>query len=104
MSLMVLWAGVGSRAFLQMDHGQIDTLFWPSVKMGQIGIIVSSLGQALQCLVVAPRLLASISASGTIRLLKPLAVLWGGEPKRALLVSNIIGGGLIMPSPPHLPW
>lgn len=83
-SLMVLFAGVGSRAFLQADHGQVNTLFWPSVAAAQIGIILSSLGQALQCLVVAPRLLASISASGTLHYLKPFAVLTAGEPSRPL--------------------
>jgi len=95
-SLMVLFAGVGSRAFLQADHGQVNTLFWPSVAAAQIGIILSSLGQALQCLVVAPRLLASISASGTLHYLKPFAVLTAGEPKRALLVSYVFGGLLVL--------
>ena len=29
MSFMFLWAGVGSRAYLQQDHGQINTLLRP---------------------------------------------------------------------------
>ncbi len=62
----------------------------------QIGIIVSSMGQAMQCLTVAPMLLASISASGTIRYLKPFAVLTDGEPKRALGLSWLIGSLLVM--------
>ena len=47
MSLMILWAGVGGRAFLKADHGQINTLCWPSVAAAQIGIIFSSLGQVM---------------------------------------------------------
>ena len=96
LSLMCLWAGVGSREYLKMSHGQINTIFYPSVMGAQFGIILSSLGQALQCLVVAPRLLASISASETIRRLKPLAVLTAGEPKRALLVTYLIGASISM--------
>ena len=51
---------------------------------------------SLQCLVVAPKLLSSIAASGTIRLLKPLAILTGGEPKRALFVTYCIGSCIAM--------
>ena len=96
MSLMVLWAGVGSRAYLKMPQGQMNAIFWPAVIMAQFGIILSSLGQALQCLVVAPKLLNSIAASGTIRLLKPFAILTNGEPKRALLVTYLIGSAIAM--------
>ena len=96
MSLMVLWAGVGSRDYLKMHHGQFDAIFYPSVIVGQVGIILSSLGQALQCMVVAPRLLASIAASGTLRFLKPFAVLTAGEPKRALLLTYAIGSAIAM--------
>ena len=96
LSMLILWAGVGPREYLQMAHGQIDVLFWPSVVMGQVGIIVSSLGQALQCLVVAPRLLASIAESGAISRLKPLGKKIGGEPKFALLTTYVIGNCLCM--------
>jgi potassium/chloride transporter 4/5/6 len=43
MSFMFLWAGVGSRAYLQQDHGQIETLLFPSVAAAQVGILSSSL-------------------------------------------------------------
>ena len=45
---------------------------------------------------VAPRLLAAIAASGTIRILKPLSILTAGEPKRALVMSWIIGSAICM--------
>ena len=96
MSLMILWAGVGPREYLKMASGQINTVFYPAVIGAQAGIVLSSLGQALQCLVVAPRLLSSIAASGTIRLLKPFAILTGGEPKRALVMSWVIGSCIVM--------
>jgi len=35
--MLVLWAGVGSRDYLKMDHGQLDMLIWPSVKAAQVG-------------------------------------------------------------------
>ena len=62
----------------------------------QIGICLSSLGQALQCLVVAPRLLASVASGGCLRFMRPLAKLTAGEPKRALLVTYVIGGLLVL--------
>jgi potassium/chloride transporter 4/5/6 len=43
MSFMFLWAGVGSRAYLQQDHGQINTLLYPSVAAAQVGIRSSNL-------------------------------------------------------------
>ena len=96
MSLMVLWAGVGSREYLKMSHGQFNTIFYPSVMGAQFGIILSSLGQALQCMVVAPRLLASIAASGRSASSSPFAVLTAGEPKRALLLTYLIGSCIAM--------
>ena len=96
LTLFLLWSGVGSRAYLQQPYGQINTAFFPWVKAAQVGIILSSLGQALQCLVVAPRLLSSIAASGTIRALRPFAILTAGEPKRALLGAYFLGSCITM--------
>ena len=61
-----------------------------------MGICLSSLGQALQCLIVAPRLLASIASSGTIGPFCRLAHLTAGEPKRALVVTYVLGACLVM--------
>jgi potassium/chloride transporter 4/5/6 len=81
-----------------MDHGQLDGLIWPSVKAGQIGIVMSSFGLALQCMMVAPRLLASIAADGKLRPLTPLARLMCGEPKRALVGAACVLIGSLTPS------
>ena len=102
-SMIILWAGVGSRDYLKMRTkygpigGQTESLLYPSVTAAQVGIILSSLGQALQCLVVAPRLLASIAADGMIRPLRPFAKLSaGGEPKRALAFTYFFGGLMVL--------
>ena len=47
-SYIVLWGAVGDRAFLTMGHGQLNYIIWPHIGAAQVGIIVSSLGQALQ--------------------------------------------------------
>jgi amino acid transporter len=96
MTMLILWAAVGERAYLKMDHGQIDSLLWPSLKAAQIGIVFSSLGQALQCIVVAPRLLASIANDGMLKVLNPLAVMTAGEPKRALILVWAVGGAVVL--------
>ena len=119
-SYIVLWGAVGDRAFLTMDHGQLNYIIWPHIGAAQVGIIVSSLGQALQvrtsaqfspqfcaifsrpvltslqCLVVAPRLLASIASDGLLRVLTPVSRLTAGEPKLALLVTYIVGGSCVL--------
>ena len=56
-----------------------------------MGIIIASLGQAMQCIVVAPRLLASIAADNMLRIrvpstghvltLHPFSKLTAGEPR-----------------------
>ena len=50
---------------------------------------------SLQCLVVAPRLLASIASDGLLRVLTPVSRLTAGEPKLALLVTYIVGGSCV---------
>ena len=65
----------------------------PFVDSPQIGVIVASLAQAMQCMVVSPRMLHAIAADGTIPLLKNLRHLDGkfkDEPKRALIVTTVI--------------
>jgi len=95
-SFLILWAAVGEREYLTMEHGQLDELIYPSVKAAQIGIVLSSLGQALQCVVVAPRLLASIAADGMLRPMRSLARLTGGEPKLALGATYLVGAMCVL--------
>mmetsp|Transcript_23999 Transcript_23999/g.79767 ORF Transcript_23999/g.79767 Transcript_23999/m.79767 type:complete len:680 (+) Transcript_23999:134-2173(+) len=95
-SFLILWAAVGERDYLTMEHGQLDELIYPSVKAAQIGIVLSSLGQALQCVVVAPRLLVSIAADGMLRPMRSLARLTGGEPKLALAATYLVGAMCVL--------
>ena len=71
----------------------------------QVGIIIASLGQAMQCIVVAPRLLASIAADNMLRIrlprgivltLLPFSKLSGGEPRRALVFTYLFGGCFVL--------
>jgi len=91
-SYMLLWAAVGDRAFLQLERGQLGAFIWPSVLAVRIGIVVTSLGQALQNLVVAPILLQSIAKEGVIKKLNVFAKQHNSEPKRALVFAYLVGG------------
>lgn len=74
-SFMCLWGAVGTRDYLlgnldrtlpptmrrllsgNVDHEVIPDIVWPVAKVTEIGIIIASLAQALQCLITAPKLL-----------------------------------------------
>ena len=56
----------------------------------QIGIIIASLSQALQCLTVAPRLLHAIAEEGTIPFLASAASLVDNEPQMALIYTSLV--------------
>ena len=71
----------------------ITDIVWPLPIVTQIGVIIASLAQAMQCLVVSPRMLQAIAQDGTIPVLKPLRVMGGkfnDEPRRALICTGII--------------
>eukprot|EP00929_Paragymnodinium_shiwhaense_P023718 TRINITY_DN14788_c0_g1_i3.p1 TRINITY_DN14788_c0_g1~~TRINITY_DN14788_c0_g1_i3.p1 ORF type:complete len:727 (+),score=88.88 TRINITY_DN14788_c0_g1_i3:1489-3669(+) len=76
----------------------IDEIVWnPFPHSAYIGIIVSSLSQALQCLVVAPRLLQAMAKDRILRVLSPLAPLSRqGEPARALLCTYLVAALLVL--------
>ena len=114
-SYVLLWGAVADRAFLKDEptsttgssssHRRlsggggsgnvVDALGWPSPLVVYIGIIISSLSQALQCLIVAPKMLQSIAADDFLPFLRPLAPLSKSkEPVRALAVT--LGVGLVV--------
>lgn len=114
-SYMVLWGMVAKYSYLQglppsnQANGRRlagggaagariveEIIFNPFPKAAIIGIIVSSLSQALQCIVVAPRLLQSIAKDEIISFLNKLAPLTNGEPKRALFATYLIAGLMVM--------
>uniref|UniRef100_A0A7S1R5U7 Uncharacterized protein n=1 Tax=Alexandrium catenella TaxID=2925 RepID=A0A7S1R5U7_ALECA len=116
-SYMVLWGMVAKYPYLQgLPAGSLsgtgasrrlagggagarvveEIVFNPFPKAAIIGIIMSSLSQALQCCVVAPRLLQSIAKDEIISFLNRLAPLTNGEPKRALFATYIIAGLMVL--------
>lgn len=67
LSYFGLWGAVALRPYLRGDlssggggHGDasiVADIVWPSAIVTQLGIIIASVSQALQCLVTAPRLI-----------------------------------------------
>eukprot|EP00928_Gymnodinium_smaydae_P042533 TRINITY_DN28616_c0_g1_i1.p1 TRINITY_DN28616_c0_g1~~TRINITY_DN28616_c0_g1_i1.p1 ORF type:complete len:1057 (-),score=145.90 TRINITY_DN28616_c0_g1_i1:289-2988(-) len=119
-SYFVLWGMVADYRYLQgetnpdLDHGDgshrrlaggggagariVEEVVWnPFPHAAHIGIIISSLSQALQCLVVAPRLLQAIAKDEILVVLNRLAPLSKkGEPVRALFATYVVAGGLVL--------
>lgn len=114
-SYMILWGCVAKYTYLQGEPAPGSTqgrrlagagaagarvveeiVFNPFPKAAIVGIIISSLSQALQCCVVAPRLLQSIAKDEIIWFLNRLAPLTNGEPKRALGATYLIAGVLVL--------
>lgn len=84
-------AGGGEGAYIVNE-----LVFNPFPYAATIGIVISSMSQALQCLVVAPRLLNAIAKDHILTFLDPLAVTHRGEPKRALMATCVIGSLLVL--------
>uniref|UniRef100_A0A0E0M553 Amino acid permease/ SLC12A domain-containing protein n=1 Tax=Oryza punctata TaxID=4537 RepID=A0A0E0M553_ORYPU len=66
------------------------TVAWPAPAVTYIGIILSTLGAALQRLTVAPRLLAAIANDDILPVLNYLKVSEGAEPHSATLFTAFI--------------
>lgn len=61
---MGLWAAVAQRDYLLGNYGGESTMLlvvkdiaFPFAFLTQIGIIIASMSQAIQCLIISPRLL-----------------------------------------------
>eukprot|EP00898_Chlorokybus_atmophyticus_P002006 jgi/Chlat1/2806/Chrsp187S02918 len=105
-----LWGAVAQRDYLLNGAGEAEShsgrrllsaaggdatvivgdIAWPAALPEQIGIIMASVSQALQCLIVAPKLMQAMASDGTLPIAKPLAKLWGGEPRRALMATTLL--------------
>jgi len=120
-SYMIMWGAVADREYLKYGPGGVyvadgagrrllggggggamsvvSEIAWPWALPTQIGIIIASLSQALQCLISAPRILNAIAADGTVPFLNVAAKLNDRqEPAVALamttglcLVASMIG-------------
>jgi len=117
-SFFILWGSVADYRYLQgkeyhhegnaTDHHRrlasgagehlvTEIVYNPFPHSAHIGIIISSLSQALQCLIVAPRLLQSIARDHILTSLEKLAPLSKkGEPVRALFGTYVFAGLLVL--------
>mmetsp|Transcript_52564 Transcript_52564/g.115284 ORF Transcript_52564/g.115284 Transcript_52564/m.115284 type:complete len:911 (+) Transcript_52564:19-2751(+) len=78
------------RESLLDDKFYAATSAFPNKTVVMYGVMLSSLGAALQSLISASRLLSAISGDGTLPILKSFAIKPGKEPTRALLASGFI--------------
>jgi hypothetical protein len=88
----MLMAGVFGRRLAgggSATHIFDDIINWPNTLLPQLGVMLASISQALQCFVVAPRLLQQIAKDNLLPVLAPIAPLNKGEPVRALFVTCI---------------
>eukprot|EP00437_Effrenium_voratum_P000844 CAMPEP_0181433456 /NCGR_PEP_ID=MMETSP1110-20121109/19301_1 /TAXON_ID=174948 /ORGANISM="Symbiodinium sp., Strain CCMP421" /LENGTH=1044 /DNA_ID=CAMNT_0023556909 /DNA_START=133 /DNA_END=3267 /DNA_ORIENTATION=+ len=117
-SFFILWGCVADYRYLQGqeyhadgdDHSHrrlagagagdhlVEEIVWnPFPHSAQIGIIISSLSQALQCLIVAPRLLQSIARDKILSIFDKIAPLSSrGEPVRALFATYAFAAMLVL--------
>ncbi|EFJ12492.1 hypothetical protein SELMODRAFT_425250 [Selaginella moellendorffii] len=101
-SYLGLWAAVGTRKYLLgQDVGRVHSgegrlqamkdVAFPLPILTQLGIIIASLAQALQCLITSPRLLQAIAGDRIIPFLNRLSsTTENGEPRRALIFTTIL--------------
>lgn len=98
MSYMGLWAAVAQRDYLLGvtggDHAMlyvVREVAYPVAILTELGIIIASIAQAMQCIIISPRLLQAIAADGVVPFLGPFAVVSkNGEPRRALIATTAL--------------
>jgi len=111
-SYMIMWGAVADREYLKGGPGAaysasqrrsllagggddsmdiVSDISWPEALPTQIGIIIASLSQALQCLISAPRVLNAIAVDGTVPFFARAAPVdqATGEPVAALVVTVV---------------
>ena len=95
-SYMIMWGAVADRDYLKYgpsfsaasgrrrrhllgggseSMSVVSEMAWPDATVVQIGVIIASLSQALQCLITAPQVLNAIAADGTVPFLNVAAPL-----------------------------
>ncbi|XP_076884078.1 cation-chloride cotransporter 1-like [Bidens hawaiensis] len=100
-----LFGSVATREKLFTDRLLTATIAWPSSAIIYIGIILSTLGAALQSLTGAPRLLAAIANDDILPVLNYFKVADGTEPHIATLftaflcIACVVIGNLDLISP-----
>lgn len=88
----------GAYVFEEISWHPGRMISWDAFKYSpHVGIIFSSISQALQCLIVAPRLLQAIARDNVVDFLAPIAPLSKDhEPIRALGVTYVVCAMLVL--------
>ncbi|KAL2327471.1 hypothetical protein Fmac_020898 [Flemingia macrophylla] len=94
-SLMLL-GSVATREKLLTDRLLTATIAWPFPSLIKIGIILSTMGAALQSLTGAPRLLAAIANDDILPILNYFKVADGSEPHVATLFTAFLCIGCVV--------
>ncbi|CAN4080222.1 unnamed protein product [Withania somnifera] len=93
---VLLFGAVATRDKLLTDRLLTATVAWPFPAIVYVGIILSTLGAALQSLSGAPRLLAAIANDDILPVLNYFKVADGQEPHVATLFTAIICIGCVI--------
>ncbi|CAM6097171.1 unnamed protein product [Calypogeia fissa] len=93
---VIMFGAVATREKLLTDRLLTATVAWPVPAVVQIGIILSTLGAALQSLTGAPRLLAAIANDDVLPILKYFKAPDSTEPHLATLFTMLICAGCVV--------
>lgn len=93
---VLLFGALATREKLLADRLLTATIAWPSPAIIYIGIILSTLGAALQSLTGAPRLLAAIANDDILPILNYFKVAEGSEPHIATLFTAFLCIGCVV--------
>ncbi|KAI4303675.1 hypothetical protein MLD38_039275 [Melastoma candidum] len=93
---VLFFGALATREKLLTDRLLTATVAWPLPAIVYIGIILSTLGAALQSLTGAPRLLAAIANDDILPVLNHFRVAEGNEPNAATLFTALICIGCVI--------
>ncbi|KAG0589960.1 hypothetical protein KC19_1G060000 [Ceratodon purpureus] len=93
---VILFGSVATRDLLLTDRMLTATIAWPVAWVVQVGVILSTLGAALQSLTGAPRLLAAIANDDVLPVLKYFKSSDDEEPHMATLFTMLICAGCVV--------
>ncbi|XP_021634157.1 cation-chloride cotransporter 1 isoform X2 [Manihot esculenta] len=93
---VLFFGAMATRDKLLTDRLLTATIAWPFPAIVHIGIILSTLGAALQSLTGAPRLLAAIANDDILPVLNSFKVAEGNEPHVATLFTAFICVGCVI--------
>ncbi|XP_010921512.1 cation-chloride cotransporter 1 isoform X2 [Elaeis guineensis] len=93
---VLLFGALATREELLTNRLLTAEVAWPVPAIIYVGIILSTLGAALQSLTGAPRLLAAIANDDILPVLKYFRVTEGGEPHLATLFTAFICIGCVV--------